>query len=73
MTGQPTPLLHRNKDLIAGLLKGKPMVNKPSSSWICFLDAWKSKHTPPKTNMEPTNEGLEDVSPFQMGDFQVPC
>ncbi len=29
--------------------------------------------TPPKTNMEPTNEGLEDVSPFQMGDFQVPC
>ena len=30
-------------------------------------------NTPPKTNMEPTNEGLEDVSPFQMGDFQVPC
>ena len=29
--------------------------------------------TPPKTNMEPKNEGLEDVSPFQMGDFQVPC
>ena len=30
-------------------------------------------NAPPKTNMEPTNEGLEDVSPFQMGDFQVPC
>ena len=29
--------------------------------------------TPPKTNMEPQNEGLEDVFPFQMGDFQVPC
>ena len=23
--------------------------------------------------MEPQNEGLEDVFPFQMGDFQVPC
>ena len=29
--------------------------------------------TPPKTNMEPQNEGLEDAFPFQMGDFQVPC
>ena len=27
--------------------------------------------TPPKFNMEPKNEGLEDVFPFQMGDFQV--
>ena len=29
--------------------------------------------TPPKFNMEPQNEGLDDVCPFQMGDFQVPC
>ena len=27
-----------------------------------------SKYTPPKFNMEPKNEGLEDVFPFQMGD-----
>ena len=27
----------------------------------------------PKKNIEPKNEGLEDVFPFQMGDFQVPC
>ena len=25
-------------------------------------------YTPPKFNMEPKNEGLEDVFPFQMGD-----
>ena len=29
--------------------------------------------TPPKTNMEPNNGGLEDDFPFQTGDFQVPC
>ena len=29
--------------------------------------------TLPKTNMEPKNEDLEDDSPFQRGDFQVPC
>ena len=29
--------------------------------------------TPPKTNMEPQNGGLEDDFPFQTGDFQVPC
>ena len=33
----------------------------------------KNRGTPPKTNMEPQNEGLEDEFPFQMGDFQVPC
>ena len=27
------------------------------------------RHTPPKTNMEPENEGLEDHFPFQMGDL----
>ena len=26
-----------------------------------------------KINMEPQHEGLEDVFPFQMGDFQVRC
>ena len=39
---------------------------------------WKGRcvvyfFTPLKINMEPQNEGLEDVFPFQMGDFQVPC
>ena len=29
-------------------------------------------YTPPKFNIEPKNEGLEDVFPFQMSDFQVP-
>ena len=29
--------------------------------------------TPQKFNLEPKHEGLEDVFPFQMGDFQVPC
>ena len=28
---------------------------------------------PPKFNMEPQNEGLEDVFPFEIGDFQLPC
>ena len=28
---------------------------------------------PPKIEMEPKSEGFEDDSPFQMGDFQVPC
>ena len=27
------------------------------------------KVTPPKTNMEPENDGLEDDFPFQLGDF----
>ena len=29
--------------------------------------------TPPKINMEPENDGLEDDFPFQLGDFWVPC
>ena len=29
--------------------------------------------TPQKFNLEPKHEGLEDVFPFQMGNFQVPC
>ena len=38
------------------------------------IECWESIcNTPPKFNMEPQNEGLEDVFPFQMGDFQVPC
>ena len=44
--------------------------------WSCFygrffVDCWGDTH--PKTNMEPKNGGLEDVFPFLMGDFQVPC
>ena len=31
------------------------------------------QNTPWKINMEPENDGLEDVSPFQLGDFLVPC
>ena len=31
------------------------------------------KNTPPKINVEPQNEGLEDVFPFQNGDFHVLC
>ena len=29
--------------------------------------------TPPKINMEPENDGLEDVSPFPEVYSQVPC
>ena len=29
--------------------------------------------TPPKINIEPENDGLEDVSPFPGVHFQVPC
>ena len=29
--------------------------------------------THPKTNMEPKNRGLEDVFPFLIGEFLVPC
>ena len=28
---------------------------------------------PHKNNMEPKSEGFKNASPFQMGDFQVPC
>ena len=28
--------------------------------------------TPPKINIEPENDGLEDAFPFEFGDFQVP-
>ncbi len=34
---------------------------------------FQKRNTPVKINMEPKNEGLEDVFPFQTGDFQVPC
>ena len=37
------------------------------------LEVTWMKSTPPKTDMEPKNEDLEDVFPFLMGDFQVPC
>ena len=30
-------------------------------------------YVPPKTNMEPKNDGVEDEFPFQRDDFQVPC
>ena len=33
----------------------------------------QGKTTPPKFNMEPENDGLEDVSPFPGVDSQVPC
>ncbi len=36
---------------------------------------WSSVYevAPPKFNMEPKNEGLQDVFPLQMEDVQVPC
>ena len=44
---------------------------------LCGVQIWKfekvrfgkSGDTPPKTNMEPKFEGLEDDFPFQRGDF----
>ena len=41
-----------------------------------FFDATpatKNKNTPPKINIEPENDGLEDVSPFPGVHSQVPC
>ena len=38
----------------------------------CFIRA-VNRVTPPKINLEPENDGLEDVVPFQTGIFQVPC
>ena len=41
---------------------------------VCRIcDRFHGGYTPPKTNMEPKNGGLEDDFPFQTGDFQVPC
>ncbi len=37
------------------------------------MDFWGKFNTPPKTNMEPQNEGLEAEFPFKWGEFQVPC
>ena len=55
------------------------MDSKSTGSW-CPNGVGETKQmepwimiTPPKLKMEPKNEGLEDVFPFQMGDFQVPC
>ncbi len=41
-------------------------IRQTCTSWVCEF------FTPGKFNMEPQNEGLEDVFPFQMDDFQVP-
>ena len=32
-----------------------------------------SVYTPPKTNMDTQNDGLENVSPFKYGHFWYPC
>ena len=32
-----------------------------------------SNHTPPKTNMDTQNDGLEKVVPFKYGHFWYPC
>ena len=39
------------------------------------MQDWEFLHNgyTPEINMEPKNAGLEDGSPFQTGDFQVPC
>ncbi len=50
-----------------------------SNWWAYFIGTFfhdnycDNIYTPPKINMEPKNEGLEDVSPFPRGYFQVPC
>ena len=44
----------------------------PGMSWNSGSKSW-SGLSPPKTNMEPKNGGLQDDFPFQTGDFQVPC
>ena len=38
-----------------------------------FPVAKRPKKSPPKTNLEPQNGGLEDEFPLEKGDFQVPC
>ncbi len=54
-------------------------LEKYSSNWIISPGRGENKKslkpppTPPKTNVEPKNEGLEDYFPFQKVDFQVPC
>ncbi len=37
------------------------------------LKAKRKNYEPRKTNMEPNNEGLEDESPFEGSDFQIPA
>ena len=41
-----------------------------SESAICF---WKAASTPPKINIEPKNDGLEDDFPLPEVYSQVPC
>ena len=42
---------------------------------IQFSDHYQNpeQYTPPKINIEPENDGLEDVSPFPGVYSQVPC
>ena len=49
-----------------------PRVGKFLKNWVQLEDL-ETKHKPPKFNMEPKNEGLEDAFPFHMGDSQVRC
>ena len=56
----------------------------PSKRWLALRFNHQQYHpldsigildailTPPKTNMEPQNEGLEAEFPFKWGEFQVP-
>ena len=41
--------------------------------WGCIWGDGFHEITPPKINMEPQSEGLEDDVPFQRAVFQVPC
>ena len=40
---------------------------------LFFEKPREQKPTPPKINIEPENDGLEDVSPFPGVYSQVPC
>ena len=60
-----------NEKVRFGRLAQKMLKDQLVVSYLCII--LMKGITPRKTNMEPKNEGLEDVSPFRMGDFQVPC
>ena len=45
------------------------LLKKITKWWIRSIESI----TPPKFDMEPKNEKLEDAFPSLLGDFQVPC
>ena len=70
----PSNSYHIMKDHFCGLLP-KCIRGKESTSWIPFSNKklFFCKHTPPKTNIEPENEPLEEEISTKNHHFQVPC